>query len=498
MTDKLVQWIRDLTIRRKLLAGVAIVLALNAYLGLYALNRLGAVGSVARDALANGSRLAAVDQIIADTRSTILVLVLITVGIGVAVALLLGRLIADPFTALGMLAEKVAKGDLTVDIRSLSRDEVGWLEHIMRQMVKSLREMVTQITSASRTVATSAEEISSTTVQIARGAETQSSSTEETSATMVEMAAQMQHLAKNAEALAANVDETSASIQEMSATLGQTAQNGEVLVQAVDEAVSTLTSMIDRFGAIAQRVHMVDDVSQRSAAEARARGVTLQGSIGSIGDRSREIGKIVKVIDWIADQTNLLALNAAVEAARAGDAGRGFAVVADEVRRLAERCMQATQEIGEVVEMVQRETEASVRLTDEVVGGLVGSIGKTSELVTDAARATDEQAAGAKEVLKIAGHMSALTRQIAGAVKENAVGAREISHAADKMNQLTHQMSESVLEQKRGGEQIVKSVESIAMISRQNLVAVEQMSSAAKALAGESEGLQQRVQAFHI
>jgi hypothetical protein len=55
-----------------------------------------------------------------------------------------------------------------------------------------------------------------------------------------------------------------------------------------------------------------------------------------------------------------------------------------------------------------------------------------------------------------------------------------------------------MLEQKRGGEQIVKSVESIAMISRQNLVAVEQMSAAAKALAGESEGLQQRVQAFQV
>jgi methyl-accepting chemotaxis protein len=388
MTDKLVQWIPDLTIRRKLLSGIAIVLALNAYLALYAINRLSVVGAVANSPVAN--------QIVSDTRGAILVLVLITIGIGVAVALLLGRLIADPFTALGLLAERVAKGDLTVDIRSASRDEVGWLEHIMRQMVKSLREMVTQITSASRTVATSAEEISSTTVQIARGAETQSSPRGDP-ATMVEMAAQMQHLAKNAEALAANVDETSASIQEMSATLGQTAQNGEVLVQAVDEAVATLTGMIDRIGSIAQRVHMVDEVSQRSATEARTRGVTLQGSIGSIGDRSREIGKIVKVIDWIADQTNLLALNAAVEAARAGDAGRGFAVVADEVRRLAERCMQATQEIGEVVELVQRETEASVKLTDEVVSGLVGSIGKTSELVADAARATDEQAAAPRK-----------------------------------------------------------------------------------------------------
>jgi len=112
MTDKLVQWIRDLTIRRKLLSGIAIVLALNAYLALYAINRLSVVGAAANSPVAN--------QIVSDTRGAILVLVLITIGIGVAVALLLGRLIADPFTALGLLAERVAKGDLTVDIRSAS------------------------------------------------------------------------------------------------------------------------------------------------------------------------------------------------------------------------------------------------------------------------------------------------------------------------------------------------------------------------------------------
>jgi methyl-accepting chemotaxis protein len=174
MTDKLVQWIRDLTIRRKLLAGIAIVLALNAYLALYAINRLSAVG-------ARGERPGRQPDRVRHP-GAILVLVLITIGSAITVALLLGRLIADPFTALGLLAERVAKGDLTVDIRSASRDEVGWLEHIMRQMVKSLREMVTQITSASRTVATQPRKSRARPVQIARGAETQSSSTEETSA----------------------------------------------------------------------------------------------------------------------------------------------------------------------------------------------------------------------------------------------------------------------------------------------------------------------------
>ena len=113
--------------------------------------------------------------------------------------------------------------------------------------------------------------------------------------------------------------------------------------------------------------------------------------------------------------------------------------------------------------------------------------------MADAARAADAQAADARSVLGTVSEMATLARHIAGAITENAAGAQEISAAAQKMNQLTHQMSEAVAEQRRGGEMVVKAVEAIAVVSRQNLVAVEQMTGAAKSLAGESEALRQRV-----
>jgi len=121
--------------------------------------------------------------------------------------------------------------------------------------------------------------------------------------------------------------------------------------------------------ASAARVHQVDEVSRQSVTDTRANGDRLQEAIGSIGERSDEIGKIVKVIEGIADQTNLLALNAAIEAARAGEAGKGFAVVADEVRRLAERSVLATQEIGGVIETVQKDTHRAVALMGQVLAG---------------------------------------------------------------------------------------------------------------------------------
>ena len=498
MAGRVEQMIKDWTIRRKILTGFSILLALSVALGWVALRALDRM-NVAAVRIAQGELAAgATDQIFQDSRTAILGLLVLTFLAGLGMAIGLARLIGDPLTALGILAEQVSKGDLTADIRSQSRDEIGWLEHSMRQMVKNLRQMVTQITASSRAVATSADEISASSTQLARGAETQSSSTEETSSTMVEIASQMQHLAKNAEALAANVDQTSASIQQMSATLTQTAQHGEVLLRAVEEATGTLGTMIDNVGAIAARVHKVDEVSQQSVCDARQNGGRLQESINSIGERSEEIGKIVKVIEGIADQTNLLALNAAIEAARAGDAGKGFAVVADEVRRLAERSVQATQEIGAVIESVQKDTRHAVSLMEHVLAGIVDSIGKTSALVAEAAHAADGQAADAREVLDTVNEMSTLTRQIAASIRENACGAQEISSAAQKMNHLTHQMSEAVGEQKRGGEMVVKAVEAIALVSRQNLAAVEQMDAAAKSLASESESLRQRVELFQI
>lgn len=495
MPARFEQSIKDWTIRRKILSGFAVVLLLTGLLGWQAVQGLERLmlavsnGQHSRDVL---------DQMYHDTRFRIIVILVIAIVLGVALAVGLARLIADPLTQLGIMVEQVSKGDLTTEIKSQSRDEIGWLEHSMRQMVKNLRQIASQITSSSRAVATSAEEIAASSTQMARGAENQSSSTEETSSTMVEIAAQMQLLAKNAEALASNVDETSASIQQMSATLTQTARNGEILLGAVEQATTTLSAMISNVGSIANRVHQVDEVSQQSVTDTRQQGERLQESINSIEARSDAIGKIVKVIEGIADQTSLLALNAAIEAARAGDAGKGFAVVADEVRRLAERSMQATQEIGEVIGTVQGDTQKAVALMENVLGGIMGSVSKTSGLVREVAIAADEQAAGAKMVLDTVAEMSTLTRQIAGSIKENAAGAEEINRAAQKMNQLTHQMSEAVSEQKRGGEMVVEAVESIALISRQNLVAVEQMSSAAKSLASESEMLKQRVEIFQV
>ncbi|MZH03358.1 MAG: chemotaxis protein [Nitrospinae bacterium] len=118
--------------------------------------------------------------------------------------------------------------------------------------------------------------------------------------------------------------------------------------------------------------------------------------ISTLGQSSQEIGEVIKVINSIAEQTNLLALNATIEAARAGEAGKGFAVVANEVKELANQTANATGEITTKIQSIQND-----------VGGAVTSIGDVSTVIdkingisTTIASAVEEQTATTGEMAR--------------------------------------------------------------------------------------------------
>lgn len=419
-------------------------------------------------------------------------------------ALLLGlstvlvRSVTVPLRQAVAAAERLAAGDLTAEVTSTSRDEVGQVLRAMGGMAVNLRKIVAEVLGSSRTVAGSADEISAAAAQMARGAEAQSESTEETSSTMVEMASQIDSVAASSEQLATNVEQTSSAIEAVALAVDENSSNAEELMASVEQTSATIEQMTASIESISRKVQVVDDVSRTAARTAEEGEAELSRVISNIGASGRSIGKIVRIIEEIADQTNLLALNAAIEAARAGDAGRGFTVVAEEVRRLAEQSVESVRDIARMVESVQGDTQEAIDLSGQVLKKIVASATETSNLVTEVRMASQEQSSGASQIVSTASAMAEMTRRLAASARGQSERAREIMGATDTMNRMTRHLADANAEQKRGGDMVVQAVERIAQIAQQHSSSAEQLSGATRDLALEAERLKGAAEFFQV
>lgn len=339
--------------------------------------------------------------------SMVIVITVIAIAavFAIAISIFITRGIVKPLNVAVQTAESVAEGDLTTKIEVKSTDETGQLLAAMKTMVEKLKTLIGDIKAASSSMASGSEQLSASSEEITR--------------TMSDQSNRSNQIATSAE--------------EMSQTVIDIAKNAGNIATAASDTAS-----------VAQKgAHIVE----KSANESKAISATVDSSarvMQNLGDKSKQIGEIVAVINDIADQTNLLALNAAIEAARAGEQGRGFAVVADEVRKLAERTAKATSEIGSMISAIQGEVDNAVAAMNstnqQVEVGLRYSLEAGDQLQTivqsvSALQGMVQQIASATE------EMSSTSEAISGDIQAVAAGAREISGGSDQIAQSSSELA---------------------------------------------------------
>ena len=307
--------------------------------------------------------------------------------------------------------ERLADGDLTVQIKLHARDEMSEIANQFNLMTEKFAALIQQVFSAATQLSTAAEEVSAVATDNAKNVDLQRQETDQVATAINEMTATVQEVASNAGS--ASEAANSANIE---------TEAGKSVVENTAQSIAQLAGEIEN----------------------------ASGVIKTVEQDSATIGSVLDVIKGIAEQTNLLALNAAIEAARAGEQGRGFAVVADEVRTLASRTQASTSEIEEMIGKLQSGSKNAVTVMEtsqqraqegveqankaaQSLDAIASAVATINDMNTQIASAAEEQSSVSEEINKNVISISDISAQ-------SATSAEQATESASAMAQLSAEL----------------------------------------------------------
>lgn len=352
-----------------------------------------------------------------NTRQLVVISVLLAQVFGFLATWVITAQVVRPLQEILSDAERITAGDLSQDIQTARRDELGQLKLTLQGMTVSLRKLIGGISLSVTQISSAAQALSALAEQTSARVDAQKDETDQVATAMNEMTTTVQEVARNAEEAA-----NAAIAADKEARAGEK-MGGEAIDQIELLAIEVVKST---------------------------------DAMNYLKEGSKKIGAVLDVIKSVSQQTNLLALNAAIEAARAGEAGRGFAVVADEVRSLAQRTQNSTEEIEDLINSLQSGTrkvstimensrtltEGSVELTRRAVVSLQSITGVVSTIQLmnqQIAASAEEQSAVAEEINRSIFNVRNLSEQTTDASKETAGSSSELAHLGAELKVMINQ-----------------------------------------------------------
>lgn len=342
--------------------------------------------------------------------------------------------IVRPIHQLHNVADRIAKGELDVEVNVSSNDEIGEVAASIDKTVIRLKDYIKYI-----------DEIAEVLGEIAQG-NLLFTLKQDYAGEFGKIKAALENISHTLTRTIRGINSTA---EQVTGGAGQIAQAAQALAEgatsqaaAVEELLATVTDISDRVRDNAEyaanAANSADDVKKNIEFSNQEMG-QLVNAMEEINECSNAISAIIANIEEIADQTNLLSLNASIEAARAGEMGRGFAVVANEVGNLAKESVSAVQKSTELIQNSMNAVKRGMELVNdtanilsESVEGVVSLTDKMNELSS----AAHGQMESLNEVEQGINQISSVVSDNSAMAQESAASSEELSAQATALNEM--------------------------------------------------------------
>ncbi|MDR3369127.1 methyl-accepting chemotaxis protein [Rhodoferax sp.] len=323
-----------------------------------------------------------------------------------ALLLMTGRKLVRRIDMVVAGVNRVAHGDLTKDINDANKDEIGQLAQAANEMRNQLHNLATQLNAHARQIT-----LASTEIDEAVG-----------------------NQASTSTQMSSSVAEITSTVEELSASSTQIADHSKAVVDIANQTLEN-----SRLGSAAMQTVLAHVSDIRSDNQSTLREIV------ELGAKSKEISKIMAMIDTIAGQTKLIAFNAALEASSAGEAGKRFSVVAGEIRRLADSVTESTGEIetktNEIQDAISRLVITSEKGAGNITAGLTASTATAAhltEIVNDASHTSN----AAQQISLSTQQQKIASNQVAVALREIVSASAHTAQSITRISQISKDMSE--------------------------------------------------------
>lgn len=372
-----------------------------------------------------------------------LVSILLTLA-GLIASSLLGYLIIrsihHPIRYLRGRVREIAEGNLAVDIRTFSQDELGQLTADFNIMVSRMKELISTVSQSIGHVNTSAHELTFI--------------AEQTTATGEEMTSGINEIAVGASEQASLTEATSRETMALSDTIEKVNVRNKKMTSLSSEAEIVLRGGMDK----------VKKLQDHNLQTTEANQLVVQ-HIEGLAEQMLTISTIVQTINEVSEQTKLLALNASIEAARAGESGKGFAVVATEIRKLSTMTYESTERINTTIARLKSEVSQTLQVmnqTEVIISEqslIVQESGTVFESIMDMLK---EIISSIQEMDGDIGQMNVSREQVISSIIKISDVARDAASATEEISSASNDQSQAYSHLHSAAEQLKQSSQQVS------------------------------------